>query len=280
MKLFGWFRNDPESKGLVPGRAVAIPHYPRIEIRSSSVENNSSADSISTLSVTLRLLQSGESAREVGSKYERLPPGIHQTTNVPEGCQRLHCNCPNWVHLLVRQEGYVYKEHTEVPVWVNPQTGKMDRIDKDKLIQELEPERERARRIFDDAGMLGSPRDAIPTPSAEPVGNIGGVLEEMFGQIGLTQETASVSKTSDDSFAPDMSQHPPIEGVEFQKWVAIGVALIKQQIAPAAYDQFAQSQGVPAGKWAEIDRAWKERITFDWKLGALYGSEYERLMKS
>lgn len=156
MGLFDFLKKSPEAKGYLQGRAVAIPHYPRVETISNSVENNSSADSISTMSVTVRLLQSGESAEAVGSQYERISPvGFHKTTNVPEGCQRLHCNVPNWVRVLVKQEGHVHKMHTEIPVWVNPAKGRIDSVNKEKLIEELMPERDRGRLIFKTVGMTG-----------------------------------------------------------------------------------------------------------------------------
>lgn len=156
MKLFGWLFKSPADKGWIAGRAVAIPHYPTSESGSWVVENSSGAESISSLFVTLHPLSTGERAEDVRSRYPRLEPSrIHRTTPVPEGCFRLQANVPNWVHILVRQEGYVHKQHTEVPVWLDPQTGKIVEIDKDKLIEELMPEKERAVHIFNVAGMLG-----------------------------------------------------------------------------------------------------------------------------
>lgn len=157
MGLFDIFkRKSPLEKGYEPGRAVAIPHYPRVESASNVIENSFSADSVSTMGVTVRLLQPGEVAETIGSQYDRISAtGIHRTTNVPEGCQRLHCNVPNWVRVLVKQEGHVHKMHTEIPVWVNPAKEKIDSIDKDKLIEELMPERDRGRLIYDTVGMTG-----------------------------------------------------------------------------------------------------------------------------
>lgn len=156
MGFFDFLKRDPVSKGYVPGRAVAIPHYPRVESASNVIENNFSADSVSTMGVTVRLLQPEESAEAVGSQYERIPAtGIQKTTNVPDGCQRLHSNVPNWVRVLVKQEGHVHKMHTEIPVWVNPVKGKIDSINKDKLIEELMPERDRGRLIYSTVGMTG-----------------------------------------------------------------------------------------------------------------------------
>jgi hypothetical protein len=157
MGFFDFFKKkDPAAKGYLSGRAVAIPHYPRVETMSNNIENNHSADSVSTMGVTVRLLQPGESAEEIGSQYDRIPAtGMERTTNVPDGCQRLHSNVPNWVRVLVKQEGHVHKLHTEIPVWVNPAKGRIDCIDKEKLIEELIPERDRSRLIFTTVGMTG-----------------------------------------------------------------------------------------------------------------------------
>lgn len=156
MKLFSWFSKSPADKGWIPGRAVAIPHYPSSENGSWVVENSSGANSISSLFVTLRPLATGEKADYVGGKYPRLEPSrVHRTTPTPEGCYRMQVNVPNWVHILVRQEGYVHKLHTEVPVWIDPKSGKIAEIDKDKLIEELMPEKDRAVHIFNVAGIHG-----------------------------------------------------------------------------------------------------------------------------
>lgn len=156
MKLFNWFSKSPAEKGWVPGRAVVIPHYPTVENGSWVVENSSGANSVSSLFVTLRPLAAGEKAEDIGSLYPRLEPlGVHRTTPVPDGCFRMQVNVPNWVHILVRQEGYVHKLHTEVPVWIETSGGKVMEIDKEKLIEELSPEKDRAEQIFSVAGMHG-----------------------------------------------------------------------------------------------------------------------------
>src|SRR5690349_17499298 len=91
MKLFGWLKRDPASKGYVPARAVVIPHYPRSEAIWGSVESTFNANSTTTMSVTVRALKDGESPEEIGAQYPRLPPKqMHATTPTPEGCYRLH----------------------------------------------------------------------------------------------------------------------------------------------------------------------------------------------
>lgn len=153
MRLFGWLIRDPEKKGMVRGRAVAIAHNPTVEVRSNVVENSFGPDSISTLSVTVKLLKTGEFAGEVGSVYK------HTVVNspVPAGCTRVHCNVPNWVHVLVRQDGQMYRRNTEVPVWVNPETGKIYKVDKDKLIEELLPDKEEASYLYNNPHAIHRP---------------------------------------------------------------------------------------------------------------------------
>lgn len=147
---------------MVRARAVVIPHLPNVEVTTGSVENTSSADSISTIGVTVRLLKQGESAASVGSQYPRLPiTGVIRTTPVPEGCQRLHVNIPNWMHLQIRQERYVFEEHAEIPVWVDPKKDRIWRIDRERLIEELLPERPHGLELYEKYGISGIPEDAI-----------------------------------------------------------------------------------------------------------------------
>lgn len=158
MKFLKWLMGDPEARGWVAGRSVAIPHYPSVETISNSIENSSSATAVSTLSVTVCLLNEGESAEEVGSRYPRLAAGVmHKTTREPDGCYRLHCNVPNWVRILVKQEEHTIRLHTEVPVWVDPSSGKAVRIDKEKLIESLIPDRDYAIEAWNKGGYFLGP---------------------------------------------------------------------------------------------------------------------------
>lgn len=286
MKLFGWLNKDPEAKGLERGRAVVIPHAPSSETISNSVENFSHPTSVSTLGVTVRLLKPGESAHSVGSRYPRLPiSGMIRTSPLPAGCQRLYVNVPNWIHLLVRQERYIHRLHAEVPVWVDPNTGRIDQIDKECLIEELEPLRPQALEIWEKWGMTGGdPSTQMPqTTSSDPGVEVGGLLGTFLDKISENNQPATAvqsgSQSEADFLTPDMSQHPPIEGVDFHKWVQISVALTKNRVSPQDYAAFAESQGAPAGMWDEIDKAWNQRKMTDWKLGTLFGSEYEAEMK-
>lgn len=70
-------------------------------------------------------------------------------------------NIPNWMHLQIRQERYVFKEHAEIPVWVDPKKDRIWRIDRDRLIEELLPERPHGLELYEKYGMSGIPEDAI-----------------------------------------------------------------------------------------------------------------------
>lgn len=272
---------------MVRARAVVIPHAPSSEMVTNSVESNFSAESVSTLGVTVRLLKPGESAATVGSQYPRLPAtGIIRTTPTPDGCQRLHVNVPNWIHLMVRQERYVNKMHADIPVWFDPSKDRIWKIDKDRLIEEQQPNRTRGIELWNKYGMTdGDPSTLVDGPRDESTQvDLGGAIGDLVGKfsesLGVSMPVSQASSTSTgDGFDPNMLDHPPVEGVGFDKWVEVSAALVKNRIAPQAAGAFAESMGVPSGQWQTVDSTWNDRIRSDWKLGAKYGEAYEAAMK-
>ncbi|MEO6629898.1 MAG: hypothetical protein ABIP03_15170 [Aquihabitans sp.] len=65
--------------------------------------------------------------------------------------------------------------------------------------------------------------------------------------------------------------HVPIDGVDFDCWVAVGAGLIGDRVAPGDYDAYAQGYGVAPGAWAGAAAGWQQRMMGDWRLGAAYG---------
>ena len=63
----------------------------------------------------------------------------------------------------------------------------------------------------------------------------------------------------------------PIEGVSLETWAAVEIGVGRDRVPPAGYDAYAQGHGVPAGRWAAVDAAWKARMTTDWRVGAAMG---------
>jgi hypothetical protein len=143
-------KSENSSKDLVPGRAVSVPRNYHATVKLDVGETAVTVNSVTKIGLTLRLLKPGETAESLSSTYEiEAKAGLPDHALGPESeLQRLRFYVPNWVEILLRQEGYVYRQYTEVPVWIDRTTGRIDSVDVDKLIAELEPERENACRIW------------------------------------------------------------------------------------------------------------------------------------
>ncbi|MSO42066.1 MAG: hypothetical protein EXQ70_09290 [Solirubrobacterales bacterium] len=79
--------------------------------------------------------------------------------------------------------------------------------------------------------------------------------------------------------APSGSAEPdlaPVEGVEFDTWVAVEVGLQNDRVPPADYDAHAQGYGVPAGGWERAQAAWQAKQASDWRVGAGSGRPSRR----
>ena len=70
----------------------------------------------------------------------------------------------------------------------------------------------------------------------------------------------------------------PVEGVTFDQWVSTTAGIATHAVAPADYDAFASSRGVPAGRWTSVNAEWQARMAADWKLGAKFGAAYQAAM--
>lgn len=79
-------------------------------------------------------------------------------------------------------------------------------------------------------------------------------------------------------FDVDLDRYPPIQGLDFYRWVELLAELSRARISPSEYDDWAMERGV-AGSWTQIDKQWQSRMQTDWKLGALFGEEYEDTLR-
>jgi len=68
-------------------------------------------------------------------------------------------------------------------------------------------------------------------------------------------------------------------GIGFDTWVAVEAGLVRDRVAPADYDEYAQRHGVPPGQWAGAQAAWQSRMVSDWTIGARFGEAYEAALK-
>lgn len=64
---------------------------------------------------------------------------------------------------------------------------------------------------------------------------------------------------------PDTDALPQdtIEGVSWDTYIAVTVAIQRQGIKPKAWDEFAQQHGVPAGRWTSASQGWGMRMARD-----------------
>ncbi len=80
--------------------------------------------------------------------------------------------------------------------------------------------------------------------------------------------------------APAPGAFAPIAGVDFETYVAVEVALIRDRVAPSDYDAYAaEHHGVPPGGWSAAANGWQQRIRGDWRLGAAFGEAFERVRR-
>lgn len=148
--------------------SVSIPHIPSSESISNSVENSSGPNAVSTVSLTLRPFADGETADQLGSQYPPLNrTGSNRATPVPAGCYRLHANVPNWAHVLVRQDYYFAHPNAEVPVWLDPATGKIMAIDKEGLVEYYESRKAWASEIWSNPSRAFEAADGAPSVVAK-----------------------------------------------------------------------------------------------------------------
>ena len=67
--------------------------------------------------------------------------------------------------------------------------------------------------------------------------------------------------------------------MSLETWAAVEVGIGRDRVAPAEHDTYAQTHGVPAGRWAEIGAAWQARMMGDWRVGVKIGEALEAAKK-
>ena len=71
----------------------------------------------------------------------------------------------------------------------------------------------------------------------------------------------------------------PIEGVDFDTWVAVQADLVRERIPKRGYDEAATRRGVPPGRWGEIEKAWRRRMNGNPGLAQRFGEAYQAALK-
>ncbi len=78
---------------------------------------------------------------------------------------------------------------------------------------------------------------------------------------------------------PSEASAAAIEGITVERCAYVEAALIQDRVAPADYDAYAATLGVPPGRWTAIKAQWDARGMTDWRVGAAFGEAFEAARK-
>lgn len=67
----------------------------------------------------------------------------------------------------------------------------------------------------------------------------------------------------------------PIEGVDFDTWVTVQAAVVRERVAPRDHDALAQRHGVPVGRWPAVQSGWQARMKGNPGLAQRFGEVYQ-----
>jgi len=276
MKL-PWQKETTPSVPVVKGRAAVIPKSYKFFFAKNLTQNNFTVNSYTTVTTTVKVLEPEETAESVNTW---LPGTINfgaEKLSLDEveaqGLQRVQFDAPNWIGMIISQDGTYYVEHVELPVWIDPATRRVQSVDVPELLQKYEHRREELSRYWGRTeGPFSDFFDIIDAPKT--ILKAGKFFASLPGEwIGAIKELKDDLKKGPEAWVPlaedkrpDMSQYPPIDGISFDQ-------LISMSCNPAEFKEMKKT--VPG-----LDQTlaqWTERVKNDQKLGAFYFNEMQRV---
>lgn len=273
-----WKKDGPPANS-VRMRAAVVPKSYHFTMGTMVTENTFTVNSYSTQFVTLQPLKPGETAKSIS----KLAPGTvnfgggeyTKEEEAARNLQRLQFDAPNWIGVIVCCDGMVYYDHVELPVWGDPATGKIHSVDVEALLVEQEPNRQKASEIWgetDGPFSLYFQIKNAPKVIMETGKMMAALPKTWLGAIkDMKDDMAGNGKPSDpvpEHMRPDLSQYPPIEGMDYKSWT----------VASADPSRL-QEMGITSEAWGAACKGWNARMMKDWKLGALHGSDLDRIRK-
>lgn len=165
----------------------------------------------------------------------------------------------------------------DLPVVLDPATGRAHDVLHDALVQEWWPWRDIGVWLWrHDQATLGPARSALRLPgmAARLLRSVPGGVRELVGDIRSIGDAG----TPPDGERPDDDSHPPVEGVGYRTWVVTSALLERDEVHPAHREQFTAHRGVPPGRWDAVDAAWRAWAAQDAHLGAWATYDRERLL--
>lgn len=276
---FPWQKDKKPAANAVKMRAAVVPKSYKFQFAFGVTENNFTVNSYSTHFASLQLLKPGETAESIA----KFSPGtinfggsmISDEEAIEKNIQRIQFDAPNWVGVIVCTDGAVYYDHVELPVWADPVTGTIHSVDVTEMLAELEPVRQRASEIWGETDgpfslyfqIKNLPKDIKETGKlfASLPGTWLGAIKEMKDDMAGNGKPAEPVPPN---MMPDLSQYPPIEGMDYRTWTIL-----------SAEPKRIMEEGFSQSAWIAASKGWNERVMKDWKLGALYSTDVDRIRK-
>ncbi len=292
---FPWQKNKTAPDNAVKMMAAVVPKTYKFRMAKMVTENTFTADSYSTIITTARVIGLDAASDPYPASPSRQPTvGEFAVDAVVDfvmtgeffedgsavysdaGGQQIQFDAPNWVGALVWQEDKSSMDSVELPVWVDPATNKIISVDVEQLLVMVEPRRQEAREFwgkYDGPFALyhqirEAPKEIIETGKmvASLPGTWLGALKDFKDDL---KGQGKPPEPLPDHMRPDLTQYPPIEEIDYETWALL-----------SAKPQKIQELGVPQDKWVAANKEWMARMMKDWKLGAQYGNDIDRIRKT
>lgn len=111
-------------------------------------------------------------------------------------------------------------------------------------------------------GPLGEVRHGI-----EQLKDAGAAAKALPGGL---RDTVKEWKTGLKGLGEDHPAGAPVEGVSFDAWVEVKAGLSRDAVPEANEGPYAETHGVPAGRWDAVNSTWEQRVEWNQLARALY----------
>lgn len=257
-------------------RAAVMPlTFTQRVVRNVS-ESNLTVNSLSTHIVDLQPLAPGQSAADVApwapGTTNQGAPFLSPQEAAQRHLQRAQFEAPNWVGMLVASHATTYLRHIDIPVWAD-EHNTIQRVDVPALLQELEPQREAASRTWGQhEGVLADVHQLVQAPK-KLLGLLRGVPGEIKDLVkdikGIGKGETPLPEPVPAHLRPDLSQYPPVDGLDY-------AAVVRIQADPSGLMAMPEAEREQTKATLKV---WNERIQADWKLSTMFSTDVERVRR-
>jgi len=263
-----------------PGYAAIVCKSYKFMVAKSVTENNLTVNSISTIGVTLRPLQPGQTPKDLAGTAAPMAMTVGSAENIigdAPDAQLIHFNAPNWLSVVCAQEGMVYFDLIPVPVFYDT-GGKIAGVDVEKFVREQEPNRQRASEIWGyTSGVFAEVHQLVQLPKdILAVGKEVASMPKSWLSSIKGMFKADPPEPIPEAMRVDFAQHPPIAGVSYQDWIGVmeDVRLSRDGLT---YADAMAKRGIDPAAWDNANQQWIRRTQTDVKLGTQFGYDQQRI---